>query len=62
MRPITGTGQSRIALQALCSRVMNSRALSSSSAQLVKVGAADEGYAAGAGEDDSATGRPRRAA
>ena len=30
-RPITGTGQSRIALQAMCRRVMNSRALSAQS-------------------------------
>ena len=54
-RPITGTGQSRIALQAWCSRVMNSRALSAHrAAQLVEVGAADEGALARAGEHDGA--------
>ena len=54
-RPITGTGHSRIALQAMCSRVMNSRALSAQKrAQLVEVGAADEGAVARAREHDRA--------
>ena len=54
-RPITGTGQSRIALQAWCSRVMKSRALSAQQrAELVEVGAADEGAIARAGEHDRA--------
>ena len=55
MRPITGTGHSRIALQAWCRRVMNSRALSAHRrAELVQVGAADEGAVAGAGQHDGA--------
>ena len=57
MRPITGTGHLRIALQAWCSRVMNSRALSAQKApQLVEIGPADERALARARQHHGAQG------